>query len=192
MAEDTDTNAPITVVVSRRVKPGQEAEFERLSSEMTASASDFDGHMGANMFRPSTPADPEYRIIFKFRDDPALDVWLKSDTRAHYLEQIEPLLIEPGKVETLSSLVTWFTIPGHTPVKPPPRYKMAVVSWLGLFPIVLAIFWIFEPWLIHIPLIPRVALVTAAVMVIMTWVAMPRITKLFAGWLYPKSGRDMR
>ena len=190
--EEEVQNPPITIVVSRRVKPGLEEEFERLSSEMTKSAVNFDGHMGATMFRPSSRDDPEYRIIFRFADERSLNFWLNSSTRQEYLDQIDKLLIEPSRFETLNSLVTWFSIPGQEPVKPPPRYKMAIVSWLGLFPIVFLIFLAFGPWLPMIPLLPRVAIVTAVVMVLMTWVVMPRLTKLFRGWLYPKSDQSLR
>ena len=81
MAEDLAGNSsvPLTVAVSRRVRKGQEAEFEKLSSQMTERASRFPGHLGANRFRPSSPEDPEYRIMFKFRDRQTLDAWEKSE-----------------------------------------------------------------------------------------------------------------
>lgn len=189
---DRRIEAPQTVVISRRVKPGNEDAFEKLSTEMTLAAMEFPGHLGAHMFRPASVDDPEYRIIFKFATEAELEDWVSSDVRKMYIEQIEPLLLEPSQIEKLNTLVTWFSLPGRTPVKPPPRYKMAIVSWVALFPIVTAIFWLFEPWLVLIPLIPRVAMVTAVVMVLMTWVAMPRLTRLFAGWLYPKSESNLR
>lgn len=182
---NTDENAPQTVVVSRRVLPGCEKEFERLSAEMTREAVVFPGHMGANMFRPASKDDPEYRVIFKFEDAESLDIWLTSDVRRTYVQKIEALLEEPSKVETLSSIVTWFTLSGKSAVKPPARYKMAFVSWLALFPIVTAIFMALGPWLERIHLVPRVGMVTAVVIVLMTWVAMPWLTKLFSRWLYP-------
>lgn len=187
-----ERSAPQTVVVSRQVRIGKESEFERLSTEMTNAATDFPGHLGATMFRPSSPEDPEYRIIFKFEDENRLSAWLNSNVRKAYLEQIDALLIEPSKFETLPGLATWFTLPGRVSVKPPQKYKMAIVSWIGLFPIVAGIFWLFGKQLESIPLLPRVGLVTALVMVLMTWVAMPRLTKLFAPWLYPGNHKDLR
>lgn len=189
---DSNIQAPQTVVISRRVKPGNEAAFEALSTEMTIAAMEFPGHLGAHMFRPASPDDPEYRIIFKFATESELSNWVNSETRHEFIAQIEPLLTEPSQIETMNSLVTWFSLPGRPPVKPPPRYKMAIVSWLALFPIVTAIFWLFERWLVLMPLIPRVAMVTAVVMVLMTWVAMPRLTKVFARWLYPASEKNLR
>lgn len=139
----THLDAPVTVVISRRVKGGCEEAFEKLSAKMTEAAAPFSGYMGTNMFRPSGAADPEYRIIFKFKTQDDLDAWQISDERAMWLKGIECLLEEPSKVEVLSGLVTWFSLPGQNPVQPPPKYKMMIVSWLALFPTVTLIFWLF-------------------------------------------------
>jgi uncharacterized protein len=184
--------APITVVISRRVIKGKEPEFERLSSQMTERAAAFPGYLGASLYRPASADDPEYRIIFKFADEASLANWQASQERNEILEQIEALLASPSQVETTSGIVTWFTLPGHNPVKPPPKYKMTVVSWLALYPTVTLIFLLFGPWLERIPLLLRTLLITAVVMVCMTYVLMPRFTRWFAFWLYPKKERGQR
>ena len=183
---------PITVVISRRVIKGCEAEFEHLSSQMTERAAHFPGYLGASMFRPASAEDPEYRILFKFSDPETLAAWQASTERNDILEQIEPLLVEPSKVETTSGIVTWFTLPGHNPVTPPPKYKMTIVSWLALYPTVTLIFLLFGPLLEQIPLLLRTLLITAVVMVCMTYLLMPRFTRWFAFWLYPKKQRNVR
>lgn len=184
--------APITVVISRRVIKGKEAEFERLSSQMTERAVAFPGYLGASLYRPASAEDPEYRIIFKFVDESSLAIWQASQERNELLEQIEALLASPSQVETTSGIVTWFTLPGHNPVKPPPKYKMTVVSWLALYPTVTLIFLVFGPLLEEIPLLLRTLLITAVVMVCMTYLLMPRFTRWFAFWLYPKKERNVR
>jgi len=37
------------------------------------------------------------------------------------------------------------------------------------------------PW----PLVPRLAVTTAVTVSVMTWVVMPRVTRLLRRWLYP-------
>lgn len=183
---------PVTVVISRRVIKGQEAEFERLSSQMTERAARYPGYLGASMFRPASSDDPEYRIIFKFSDDTTLSAWQQSSERAEILEQIEPLLIAPSQVETTSGIINWFTLPGHNPVKPPPKYKMTFVSWLALYPTVTIIFLLFGDLLAQVPLLLRTLLITAVVMVAMSYLLMPRFTRWFAFWLFPKRERNER
>lgn len=194
MTEDrnAEITSPLTVVVSRRVKKGQEVEFEKLSSQMTERASAFPGYLGAAMFRPSSADDPEYRIVFKFRDRDTLTAWEESEERAELLEQIESLLVQPSEREITSGIVTWFTLPGQNPVKPPPKWKMTIVSWLALYPAVTLVFVLFGDLLASVPLLLRTLVVTVVVMLLMTYVLMPRMTRWFSFWLFPDRNRQSR
>lgn len=180
------TPSPLTVVVSRRVKKGNETAFEQLSSRMTERAANFPGYLGATLFRPSSPDDPEYRIVFKFRDRETLNTWEASEERAELLEQIESLLVQPSEREVTSGIVTWFTLPGQNPVAPPPKWKMTIVSWLALYPAVTLVFVLFGDLLTSVPLLFRTLIVTVVVMLLMTYVLMPRMTRWFSFWLFPK------
>jgi antibiotic biosynthesis monooxygenase (ABM) superfamily enzyme len=63
--------------------------------------------------------------------------------------------------------------------------KMTIVSWLALYPAATLIFWLFGPWLAAIPLLLlRTLLVTAVLMILMSYVLMPFMTKRFAFWLF--------
>lgn len=182
----------VTVVVSRRVRRGQEAAFEALSARMTERAAGFTGYLGATLFRPASAEDPEYRIVFRFRDRDTLAAWEASAQRSELLTQIEALLLEPSEREVLSGIVTWFTLPGQNPVQPPPRYKMTLVSWLALYPAVTLVFFFFGDLLQQLPLPLRTLLVTAVVMLLMSYVLMPRMTRWFAFWLFPRTGGKAR
>ena len=183
---EQDSTAPLTVVVSRRVRKGQQEAFEALSSQMTERASRFPGYLGTAMFRPASPDDPEYRIVFKFRDRETLTAWEESEERAELLEQIESLLVQPSEREVTSGIVTWFTLPGQNPVQPPPKWKMTIVSWLALYPAVTLVFVIFGDLLAQVPLLLRTMIVTIVVMGLMSYVLMPRMTKWFAFWSFPR------
>ncbi|MBA3950579.1 MAG: antibiotic biosynthesis monooxygenase, partial [Rubrobacter sp.] len=68
----------------------------------------------------------------------------------------------------------------------PPRYKMAIVTWLAVFPTVLIIFTLFGPLLNLLPTVLRTLLFTLTMVTLMTYLIMPRMTRLFSFWLYPK------
>ena len=67
----------------------------------------------------------------------------------------------------------------------PPRVRMAVVTWLGIFPTVSFFLWFVLPYLQSLPFLPRTAILTALIVMTMTWVVMPRLTRLMRGWLNP-------
>src|SRR5690554_8077553 len=79
----------------------------------------FRSYLGATMFRPASPEDPEYRIAFKFRDRETLTAWEESESRAELLAKIESLLVKPSEREVTSGIVTWFTFPARNPLTLP-------------------------------------------------------------------------
>ena len=60
------------------------------------------------------------------------------------------------RYEHLSGLETWFTLPGQRAIVPPPRWKMALVTVLGVWPASM-----FVPWLLH-PFISGLVVVAAS------------------------------
>ncbi len=126
---------PVTAVASRRVKRGREQEFEEWVSGILAAANRFPGYLGSEVLRPSDPEDNEYKIIFRFDHASNLHAWENSEERQRWLSQSRPLLYEEEKVHVLTGLETWFTLPSKPGEPAPPRYKMAIVTWLAVFPL---------------------------------------------------------
>ncbi len=184
----TDLDPPVTVVITRRVKPGCERAFEEFISGITAAAMTFEGHLGTNVFRPSHPRDNEYKIIFKFDRASNLRIWQKSECRRQWLARAESLRLEPPTIKVITGLETWFTLPSPKSIIPPPRYKMAIVTLLALFPLIQLANLTLVPLLELLPLpdLLQRLIVTGILVLLMTYVLMPRMTKLFSRWLYPQ------
>jgi uncharacterized protein len=177
---------PVTISVSRRVKLGCEKEFEAIIIGITADAMSFKGHLGANIFRPTDTENPEYRVIFKFDRMSNLRRWEESEVRQQWLKRAEPLTLGLPDTQTLTGLETWFALPSQQAIVPPPRYKMAVITWLAIYPLISIINILFAPILNPLPLLLRTLLLTVVLVSLMTYVVMPQMTKLFTKWLYPK------
>lgn len=187
-----DQESTITVVVSRRVKVGKEEEFEVLSLKLTQFATAFKGYLGSVSLKPSSLDDPEYRIIYKFDNQENLDVWLGSKERVSLLKQIEDLLQEESKMSTSLGIVSWLSLPGKPKVHAPKKYKITLVSWLALYPTVTIIFLLLGDVLAQLPLLARTFVVTAIVMPVMSYILMPRVTKLFSFWLFANDKKNIR
>jgi antibiotic biosynthesis monooxygenase (ABM) superfamily enzyme len=175
----------VTVTIARRVKPEYKEEFEAFLTGVTYACGQFAGYLGSNVFRPVNADDPEYRIIFKFDRLSNLRRWETSTEREYWFAIAEPLTVSPPQIQVLTGLETWFTLPGKPAIAPPPRYKMALVTWLAVFPLITLISAIFQQVLAMLPLVLRVAIVTAIAVPTMTYLLMPQMTKFFAWWLYP-------
>jgi uncharacterized protein len=66
---------------------------------------------------------------------------------------------------------------------------MAVMSWMAAFLIVLLMSFFVLPRLDFLPPIGRGVVMSVTMVMLMTYVVMPRLTRAFAGWLYPKTTR---
>lgn len=177
---------PVTVIVSRQVKPGCEKAFEEFISGITAAAMTYEGHLGSNIFRPSDPKYREYKIIFKFDRQSNLRRWEESECRRQWLARAESLTVGSPVIEILTGLETWFTLPAKKPIKPPPRYKMAVLTFLAIFPLINLVNLLLTPFLVGFPPLIRTFIVCVILVSLMTYVVMPRMTRLFYRWLYPR------
>jgi antibiotic biosynthesis monooxygenase (ABM) superfamily enzyme len=100
------------------------------------------------------------------------------------MQRAEPHVAGPMRIEFLTGLESWFTLPTQ-PGAPPPPYKMAILTWLTIFPLITLVVVVSAPLIRSLPLVPKLAVTTLVTAALMTWVVMPRMTRLLGGWLYP-------
>jgi antibiotic biosynthesis monooxygenase (ABM) superfamily enzyme len=180
----------VTVLISRQVKPGCEAEFERLMDQIIAVAATFKGHLGAHLVRPGDEQgvnDTLYHIVLAFDSEDNLKDWQGSPARSLGLAAAAPFIEGQELVRQVSGLAHWFQAPVGPKQVAPPRWKVAVVTWLGIFPTVYLLFLLLggllAPWP-QLPQLPRLMLLTLLVVGLMTWVVAPQLTRLLKPWLY--------
>lgn len=190
---DTPSRA-VTVLITRRVAPADAENFETAMAGMMLAAKGFAGHLGGQLVRPGEPGSGNepmlYHVVFAFDNEAHLSAWQQSPERTEWLGRVGRHTIGDQEMRVVSGLDYWFAPAGATTKAPPPKWKVAVVTWLGIFPTVLLLFVTVFPLLSSWHLVPRTMLVTALVVLIMTWGVAPRLTRWMAGWLHatPKSG----
>jgi uncharacterized protein len=84
---------PVTVLVSRKVLPGREPDYERWIRDVTKAALKYQGHLGMNVFRPEKAGDP-YVLVYKFDSGEHLDAWTHSDVRARFVAEAKTMTTE--------------------------------------------------------------------------------------------------
>ena len=168
----------VTAVASRRVKQGCEQEFEVWVSGILTAANELPGSLGAEELRPSDLDGNEYKINFQFDHASNLHAWETSEERQRWLRRTRHLLQKKRRFTSLPALRPGSCYPPNREPAPP-RYKIAVVTWFGVFPVVTVIVSLFGHWLNLLPTLVLTVMVT-----LMTYVIMPRLTRLFSFWLY--------
>jgi antibiotic biosynthesis monooxygenase (ABM) superfamily enzyme len=170
------TQGAVTVLVTRRVKPGHDVAFEQAMGGMLTTARGFAGHLGGQVVCPTDQAGAGvastdlYHVVFAFDNADHLAAWQGSPERAAILASVAEHTVGASEMRQVSGLAHWFTEPKGAPQAPPPRWKVAVVTWLGIFPTVLVLF--------------LTVAITALVVLLMTWVVAPQLTRWLRGWLH--------
>ncbi|MBN1447140.1 MAG: antibiotic biosynthesis monooxygenase [Bacteroidetes bacterium] len=179
-----DTEGPFTTVVRRTVRRGKEEAFEQWLKGIMKDAMTFEGHLGVGLIRPSRKSHPEYIIVFRFDTYEHLMAWETSAVRRTWVERVQPLITGETYVQRHTGLEYWFTVPDHPGSAPPPRIKMAFVTWLALFPLVIVLPPLLQHFLAFLPGWGQIMIIAAVMVLVMTYIVMPQMTRLFSRWLY--------
>ena len=177
----------VTIVVWQRVKPGREAEYEAWLKRMTeGAAAEFPGYVGVGFHRPAHAADT-YRQIFRFDSIEQLEAFERSDYRAAMLAEGAKLFEADPVFERMTGLEFWFDPPKGTKVRQPSPHRMALVMIVVVFTMILILSTIIGALIPSWPQLFRLLLTVTIQVCLMTYVVMPKLTPLIAGFVYPRS-----
>jgi antibiotic biosynthesis monooxygenase (ABM) superfamily enzyme len=69
----------------------------------------------------------------------------------------------------------------------PPRYKLALLTWAGAYTVITVLLALLGPVIATWPLALRTLVLSVTMVVALTWLIMPRLTRLFGGWLHARA-----
>ncbi|MDP8999540.1 MAG: antibiotic biosynthesis monooxygenase [Myxococcota bacterium] len=178
---------PATLIFRRKVKPGRAPAYREWVEGMQRASKDVIGFLGASTMRGDVEED--YISIVRFDTFENLRAWEESGLRREWIARLPPDTVDgDADVRRLEGLEFWFTAPPGVaaPVAPSP-HKMALI----LVVIVLALVSALTPVVravvgVDAPPFARSAVMVVLQVFLMTYVIMPRVTKLLAGWLFRK------
>ncbi|MDZ7629889.1 MAG: antibiotic biosynthesis monooxygenase [Gemmatimonadaceae bacterium] len=176
---------PVTVVVTRRVKPGREAEYEAWLGQLLRDAAALSGYLGATIHRPGSAGPRDYTSVFRFDSIANLRAFEASDLRRRALARVSEYVEADAAWRTLSGLEFWFATPAGTVVPQPSRARMAVIMVVVVYGLVLSIGQVVGLTLTGVPAPLRLLVTIIIEVALMTWIIMPRITRWLSRWIYP-------
>ncbi len=174
--------APIMRIAHRRAKAGCADAYAALVRGMFADTQKFPGFLGAELIPPPRE-EGEYQVVLRFATQAAMAQWDLAPQRAVWHKRLRAVAEGDPEYRLLSGLEAWFAQPQLPANHPPLRWKMALITWLGIFPTVSLLLAFVAPYLAPLPFLLRTAVITGLVVLIITWGIMPRLGPLFHGWL---------
>lgn len=179
-----DAGGPLTVIATRKVRPGREEAYEAWLAEIHAETRSFPGYLGAHVVRPAPGTEREYTSIWRFDSLAALRAWEDSEARHAWLARLPAEAVEgDARLERHEGMDLWIT---PEAVASPVRWRMAVVVIVVVYSLILLLSPIVDFFAAPLPFHARLLMTVTIEVFLMTYVVMPRVTRLLDKWLFPK------
>lgn len=175
---------PIHIAVTRRVKPGHEEAFEQAILQFIGNTLESSGSLGAQVIRPVPESgDRTYGILRTFRSAEDRDRFYGSDQFQSWIQTLDALCEPDGYSQReLHGLEAFFYRLGRGQ---PPRWKMALLTWAGVWPSAYLISRLLGPFLPEqLPGWLSMGVSTACVVLLLAWGIMPMLVRWFHPWLH--------
>ncbi|MBA2492898.1 MAG: antibiotic biosynthesis monooxygenase [Gammaproteobacteria bacterium] len=170
---------------SRRIKRGRGQEYEDWLKGILSAARAFPGFLGVNVIRPSGSADCDYVILLRFESQATLTAWENSSERRAWYNRMRDCIVEgDARIEHMTGLEFWFTSPQAATLTQPPRYKMVIVLVVVLFCMLNTLAPLYGGLLGNLHPLLRSFILIVTQVILMTYVIMPLLSRLFSRWLY--------
>lgn len=175
------SDQPVTLYISRRIKPGNESQIDAWQKRIHDACSQFNGFVGSKVLERHDGEPNTYDVIVRFDSFQNLRKWEESDERQTLYRELEPM-IESQSMSRLRGYAPWFPSPDDIR---PPAWKMCIMAFIAVYPIILISRVTLGPMVSDMPLPLNVLILCLPVSFLMSFFAMPWLSKLFHKWLYP-------
>jgi antibiotic biosynthesis monooxygenase (ABM) superfamily enzyme len=184
--------APISAVISTRIKPGQEAAYRVWEQKIAAAQSKAAGFQGYRFEPPIPGVQDDWLAILRFDSEAHLQGWLDSPVRQKLLKESEVFTQEVHFRIARTGFDQWFQTAGGG--AGPAAWKMNMIVLLLIYPIVF-LFGLFvqTPILIaklHFPF--WLALFTGNVVSVLLLDRLVPLTSKRLGWWLQPASEDAR
>ena len=183
--------APVSAVISTRVRPGKETEYRAWERKIAAAQSKAPGLQGYRFEPPVPGVQEDYVAILRFDSQENLQAWLESPVRKKLVEEAAPLTEEFHARIASSGFEQWFRNE-QGPSRGPSVWKMDMIVLLLLYPIVfLWGVWVGTPLLQNAWNVPwAVNLFIGNIFsVLLTGFMVPWVANRMGWWIFPKANR---
>ena len=185
---DVDLNKSVALIITHTIRAGEEKRYEVWLTDILGAVSNSPGYLGREIFRPAQGMRT-YTSILRFDCSDNLNAWVESDVRRAYVNQVTDLLEKGDRHEIRTGIDFWFTPEGLRPPKP---WKQFILTLSAVYPLSLVLSRLIRALF---PLAPALAnplisglLVAASLTALLTFVIMPRYTRLMKWWLCDETG----
>jgi uncharacterized protein len=187
--QDDEQTSEATAVVNIKIKPGCEKDYDEWLRHFLTLQRKVPGYLGTTTIMETSQDSSERHIIHRFRDKASLEAWENSEDLHKQTEEVNKF--SSPYLQKATGMETWFTLPGLKAIIPPPKWKMAIVAFIGANCISLLASFILRAFLVLQPLLFNLFM-NVILVIGLTYFAMPLLSRLLRRWLYPSKNQMLR
>jgi uncharacterized protein len=177
-------NLVSSIVISRKVKPGCEKQYDDWLRRYLILERKIPGYVGTTIITQGSTDSVIRHIVHRFSDKASLDAWEKSDESLKQIKEADKY--STRYYERATGLETWFTLPNLKTIVAPPQWKMAITTFIAAYCVssLVTLFFTFSLYIRQSPYLANTIMTTILVLSL-TYFAMPILSRLLRRWLYP-------
>jgi antibiotic biosynthesis monooxygenase (ABM) superfamily enzyme len=180
-----DQSTAVTRIARRRALPGHEREYEELVREMFALMKQHPGFVGAELIPPDGEHST-YHSVVNYATEADLTAWDNSADRRNIFARMREHAEGEPEHRRLDALQEWFIGPSVPATTRPPKWRTAVVTWMGIWPLASLFIFLAQFWSEGVPFLLVTAINVVFIVGLMTFLVAPMLTKAMKWFLVPK------
>jgi antibiotic biosynthesis monooxygenase (ABM) superfamily enzyme len=171
---NVNADSGVTLVSAVRLRPGSEARYRHLHHVAASAAQSTGNLIRAELVPAPAGSEQDTVSLLTFASRADLDRWVDSPERRRVLDEMARLHDGGRSINVLSGFPAWYDSSAK-----PARWRQAIVITAGLIPTSLATTSARMLLLPHAGLVTSVCFVSLANVVVLTWLVLPRLNRLF-------------
>lgn len=171
-----------TAIVARKIKRGCEPDYEQWLGKVAAALHAAPGYDGMTAISSPDAQGSVRTLLIRFVSARTLSDWEQSATR-HQLAE-DGNRFSTAHYQTAPGLESFFLLPGSPSA--PPRWKMCLLTIPTVYLLVNGVLFLLlsipgvAAWPVQVRMIPVASIMT----LLLTYIFLPALSKLFAPWLF--------
>ena len=180
-----DESDPVSILISRRMRPGMEQQAASLGAELSTVALSFPGCVSVRHVEPAQSPHGMFLSLLQFDSVESLTAWESSRARANWLDYISKYVEDERTVrQPATGLENLFEALSLETLHTPRRFKMALVLVAVIYSLLMLFRFILGPPLSGVPDWLQTLVMVSAQVMVMTYLVMPWVTRKLGGWLH--------
>jgi uncharacterized protein len=169
-------------VFAYRIQPEREAAFQEWRHRIMEDVRKQKGFLGTESFDALDCTVPEFIVVVRFDNRTDLDAWLNSPIHQAYMVEVRRIVDHVSLRRIGSGFEGWFDVSANS--APPAKWRQALVILSALFPVIMVFRHLLAGLFNIVPLPVAFLILLTLDLAFLTYIVMPRYTRLMNFWLH--------